>query len=110
MTRSGLQWQSTSIERAARNWERRRPACNERFSAKRSSIDSIQGNAINSMRPLPRGPFAPIGAHCGRDARAPRALRVFKVPRLTTAARPRGRGHIALAISNAGPMNPTSST
>jgi hypothetical protein len=53
------------------------PARNERFSAKTGSSDSTQRNAINSMRLLTGGFFAPIGAHCGRDARAPRALRVL---------------------------------
>jgi hypothetical protein len=53
------------------------PARNERFSAKRSSSDSTQRNTLGSMQLLLSGYLAPIGAHCGRDARAPRALRAF---------------------------------
>jgi hypothetical protein len=53
------------------------PACNERFSAKRSSSDSTHGDAIYSMQPLTKGLFAPYGAHCGRDARAPRERFAF---------------------------------
>jgi hypothetical protein len=55
------------------------PARNERFSAKNKSIDSSKGGASNSTRPRTKSSFAPIGAHCGRDARAPRALRVLQL-------------------------------
>jgi hypothetical protein len=47
------------------------PACNERFSAKRSSSVGTQDGAINSTRSLTNGFFAPIGTHCRRNACAP---------------------------------------
>jgi N-acyl-D-amino-acid deacylase len=45
------------------------PACNERFSAEASSGGAIQRDAINSMQPLTRDHFAPIGAHCRLGSR-----------------------------------------
>jgi hypothetical protein len=61
------------------------PACNERFSAKRSCSDSIQGGAINWMRPLTQGHFAPIGAHCRQGClRSQEARSAYSTPELPT--------------------------
>jgi hypothetical protein len=57
-----------SVKSAERPGSAGIPACNECFSANRSSGDSIQGYIFNSRRPLAKGLFAPLGAHCGREA------------------------------------------
>jgi hypothetical protein len=64
----GFALQLLLMERAACCWDRGHPVRNERFSAKRSSSNSTQGEAINSTRSLTKGLFAPKGAHCGREA------------------------------------------